>query len=100
MFWIKFVLVAIVLLVFLLLGVEFSILHADSVTIHYLSGKTEVPLSLVVVCAFTAGAVVTAAIGAYIVLPLRWQVARLRHLVSSKDQEINTLLRKVGRDAH
>ena len=100
MFWIKFILIAAILLVILLLGVEFSILNADSVTVDYLLDKTALPLSLVVVCAFAAGALVTALIGAFVVLPLRWQVARLRQLVSNKDQEISTLVRKAGRDAY
>jgi hypothetical protein len=52
------------------------------------------------VYAFAAGAFVTALIGAFVVLPLRWQVARLRQAVSSKDQEISLLTRKVGRDVH
>jgi len=102
MFWIKFVkvvLIAGLLLVVLLLGVEFSTLHADPVTVDYLLGKTTLPLSLVVVCAFAAGAVVTAMIGAFVVLPLRWQVARLRQILASKEQEINLLARKAGRDS-
>jgi len=100
MFWIKFILIAAILLVILLLGVEFSILNADSVTVDYLLDKTALPLSLVVVCAFAAGALVTALIGAFVVLPLRWQVARLRQLISNKDQEISMLVRKAERDAH
>ena len=102
MFWIKFVkvvLIAGLLLVVLLLGVEFSTLHADPVTVDYLLGKTTLPLSLVVVCAFAAGAIVTAMIGAFVVLPLRWQVARLRQILSSKEQEINLLAKKAGRDS-
>ena len=102
MFWIKFVkvvLIAGLLLVVLLLGVEFSTLHADPVTVDYLLGKTTLPLSLVVVCAFAAGVVVTAMIGAFVVLPLRWQVARLRQILSSKEQEINLLAKKAGRDS-
>lgn len=101
MFWIKFVkvvLIAGLLLFVLLLGVEFSTLHADPVTVDYLLGKTTLPLSLVVVCAFAAGAVVTAMIGAFVVLPLRWQVARLRQILASKEQEISLLARKAGRD--
>jgi hypothetical protein len=35
-----------------------------------------------------------------VVLPLRLQVARLRQLISNKDQEIGMLVRKAGRDAH
>jgi uncharacterized membrane protein YciS (DUF1049 family) len=100
MFWIKFILIATILLVILLLGVEFSTLHANPVTVNYLLGTTTLPLSLVVVCAFAAGAFVTSLIGAFVVLPLRLQVARLRQLISNKDQEIGMLVRKAGRDAH
>ncbi len=100
MFWIKFILIAAILLIVLLLGVEFSTLHAYPVTVNYLLGTTDLPLSLVVVCAFAAGALATALIGAFIVLPLRWQAARLRQTISGKDQEINMLTRKVERDAH
>ncbi|KAB2926833.1 MAG: LapA family protein [Candidatus Contendobacter sp.] len=100
MFWIKFILIAAILLTVLLLGVEFSTLHADPVPIDYLLGKTTLPLSLVVVGAFAAGAFVTALIGVFVVLPLRWQVTRLRQTVASKDQEINLLARKAGRDGH
>ncbi|HRD65183.1 MAG TPA: LapA family protein [Candidatus Competibacter sp.] len=97
--WLKFLLVTAILLVVLLLGVEFSTLHADPVTVNYLLGKTTQPLSLVVICAFAAGVLVTALVGAFVVLPLRWQVARLRQAVSDKDQEISVLARKAGRDA-
>jgi putative membrane protein len=100
MFWIKFILIAAILLVILLLGVEFSTLHANPVTVNYLLGTTTLPLSLVLVCAFAAGAFVTSLIGVFVVLPLRWQVARLRQLISNKDQEIGMLVRKAGRDAH
>ena len=98
MFWIKFILIAVILLVVLLLGVEFSTLHSDPVTVNYLLGTTVLPLSLVVVCAFAAGVLVTALIGAFVVLPLRWQVARLRQAVSGKEQEISLLVRKAGRE--
>lgn len=38
MSWIKFVLIAVILLARLVLGVEFSTLHADPVTVNYISG--------------------------------------------------------------
>ncbi len=98
MFWVKFILITSILLVVLLLGVEFSTLHADPVKVNYLLGTTMLPLSLVVICAFAVGVLVTALVGAFVVLPLRWQVARLRQAVSSKDQEINLLARKAKRD--
>lgn len=103
MFWIRFikvVLITAILLVVLVLGVEFSTLHSDPVTVNYLMGTAIMPLSLLVVCAFAAGAVLTGLIGMFVVLPLRWQVARLRQAASSKDQEISLLSKKIGRDAH
>ncbi|HRF62609.1 MAG TPA: LapA family protein [Candidatus Competibacter sp.] len=97
MFWIKFILIAAILLVVLLLGLEFSTLNTNAVTVRYLLGTTTQPLSLVVICAFSVGVFVTALVGAFVVLPLRWQVARLRQAVSSKDQEISLLAKKAGR---
>jgi lipopolysaccharide assembly protein A len=97
MFWIKFVLIAAILLVVLLLGVEFSTLHTELVTVNYLLGTTTVELAWVVVGAFAAGVLVTALVGAFVVVPLRWRVARLRQQVSSREQEISVLARKAGR---
>lgn len=98
MFWIKFVLIAAILLVVLLVGVEFSMLHTQQVAVNYLLGTTTLELAWVVVGAFAAGVVITALVGAFVVLPLRWQVARLRQAVSGKDQEISLLAKKAGRD--
>ncbi len=100
MFWIKFLLIAAILLIVLLLGVEFSTLNADPVTVKYVMGEASLSLSLVVVGAFAAGALVTALIGTFVVMPLRWQVVRLRQTVASKDQEISLLAKKMGRDTH
>ncbi|MBZ4193265.1 MAG: LapA family protein [Candidatus Contendobacter sp.] len=100
MFWVKFILIAAILLVVLVLGVEFSTLHTDPVKVNYLMGTTTLELAWVIVGAFAAGVVITALVGMFVVLPLRWQVARLRQAIVSKDQEISLLTRKVGREAH
>lgn len=100
MFWVKFILIAAILLVVLVLGVEFSTLHTDPVKVNYLIGTTTLELAWVIVGAFTAGVVITALVGMFVVLPLRWQAARLRQAVAGKDQEISLLVRKVGREAH
>lgn len=97
MFWIKFVLIAAMLLVVLLLGVEFSTLHTELVTVNYLLGTATLELAWVMVGAFAAGVLVTALVGMFVVLPLRWQVARLRQVVSSREQEISALAKKAGR---
>ena len=97
---IKVVLMGAILLVVLVLGIEFSTLHADLVTINYLLGTATLPLSLLVVCAFATGVALTGLVGALVVLPLRLQVARLRQILSSKDHEISLLSKKIGREAH
>lgn len=98
MFLIKFILIAAILFVVLLIGVEFSTLNADPVTIKYLLGETTVPLALAMISAFAVGAILAALIGASMVLPLRLQLSRLRQTMLAKDQEINLLNKKVGRD--
>ena len=55
MFLIKFILVAAILLVVLLIGVEFSTLNADPVTIKYLLGATTIPLHKPLAEAISAG---------------------------------------------
>jgi lipopolysaccharide assembly protein A len=97
MFWIKFVLIAAMLLIVLLLGVEFSTLHTQLVTINYLLGTTTLELAWVVVGAFATGVLAAALVGMFVVLPLRWRVARLRQLVSIREQEVHALTRKAGR---
>lgn len=49
--------------------------------------------------AFAAGVLISALVGVFVVLPLRWQVARLRQATASKDHEISLLVKKVGREA-
>ncbi len=100
MFWVKFILIAAILLVVLVLGVEFSTLHTDPVKVNYLIGTTTLELAWVIVGAFAAGVLITGLVGMFVVLPLRWQTARLRQAVVSKDHEISLLVRKVGREAH
>lgn len=100
MFWIKFILIATILLVVLVLGVEFATLNTVPVTVDYLVGKTTLELAWIIVGAFAAGVVITALIGAVVVTALRWQAARLRQAIAGKDQEISLLIRKVGREMH
>lgn len=99
MVWIKSILVIAILLVVWLVGLEFSTLNADPVTIKYLVGTVTVPLSVAIISAFAAGALVMGLIELSIVMLLRWRIARLRQAVSTKEQEINLLAKKVGREA-
>lgn len=98
--WVKSILVIAILLVVLLVGVEFSTLNADTVTIKYLFGTATASLSSALISAFAVGAFVAGLIGMSMTLLLRRQVARLRQAVSTKEQQIYLLTKKVGREAH
>jgi len=101
MLWIlKLILGLIVTLVVLVLGVEFFFVNSTPVTVNYILGTTQSPLSWVVVWAFTAGALLTVIFGFFVVMPLRWRVLRLQSTVDSQKQEIGTLLKKSGQDVY
>ena len=74
-----------------------SALNAEPVKVDYLIGNIRLPLALIVVCAFAVGVAVTALIGIGSSLPLRLANARLRRRLSRRDQEINTLRRRLSR---
>lgn len=87
----------IVFLIVLLLGVEFSTVNSDPVTVNYLLGTASWPLALVVVCAFAVGVLVTFLVSLSVVLPLRWRVMRLQRAVSNKEDELGTLRKRSDR---
>ncbi len=96
MFWIKSVFIAAILLIIFMLGLEFSNLNSDLVTIRHLQGSVTTPLSLVVISAFTSGVLLTIVVGMFVVLPFGWQISRLRKTLHNKDQEIKILTKKLS----
>lgn len=99
MFWIKWAVMVAVLLVVFLLGVEFSTLNATLVTVHYLEGTVEVPLSFVALCSFTAGVILSTVFGLFFMLPVYWRLMRLRYTLSHKEQTIHALSQQLGRES-
>lgn len=85
-------------LIVLVIGVEFSAVNSDLVTVNYFVGRASWPLSFVVVCAFTAGALVTAIIAFGTFLPLRLRMGRLRRAVNDQEQEIGSLRKRTSQD--
>lgn len=80
-----------VFLVVLVIGIEFAAVNSTPVTVNYFLGTLSLPLSLVVVCAFTVGVLLTLLVGATVVLPLRLRAAGLRRDVAARDYEIERL---------
>ncbi len=94
MFWIKFLLAAIIVVIVLLLGIEFAALNSDPVTFNYILETAQWPLSFIIICAFAIGCAVTALITFLIVMPLRWRIGRLQRIVVNQKKEITALLKK------
>lgn len=99
MFWLKFIAMAVILAAVLALGVEFSVLHDQPVTVNYLLGSTTQPLALVAISAFALGALLALLIVSFIIVPLRWRVSRLQQAATAKDEEIRLLTKRLERGA-
>ena len=82
MFWIKFILIAALLSVVLVLGLEFSTLHTQLVTVNYLLGTATLELAWVIVGAFAAGVLISA--DARADGGLTWNPARASVLVAER----------------
>ncbi len=78
-------------LLVLVTGIQFAAVNAAPVAVNYFLGTLSLPLSLVVVCAFAAGVVVTLAVGAFTVLGLRWRTAGLKREVAARQHELERL---------
>ncbi len=86
-------------LAILVVGIEFSAVNSDPVTVNYVLGTVIWPLSFVVVCAFSLGMLISVFISLGVVLPLRWRLARLQRMISSQEHEIGALLKKSDQGA-
>ncbi len=78
-------------LIVLVVGIEFSAINSDPVTVNYFLGTASWPLSLVVVCAFSIGVLVAVMVGFAILLPLRLKVGKLKRAISDQESEILAL---------
>lgn len=86
----------VILLIILLIGVEFFAVNSNPVTINYILGTVEWPLSLLVVVTFSLGILMTILFSFAFLMPLRWRVNQLRQTISDQEQQINLLRKKPG----
>jgi len=91
MHWILRVIGIVIVLAVLVVGVEFFAVNSHPVTVNYFLGKIDWPLSLVVVCAFSLGVLLTTIFSFTFLLPLRWRLSRLQQTVSSQGHQLETL---------
>ncbi len=84
--------IAILLFILVLfVGVGFSSLNSDPVTVHYYIGTAELPLSVVVISAFALGVLCAFLVSLNVHLGSRWTASRLRRDLRLREREIGQL---------
>lgn len=84
----------------LAIGVAFAVHNAEPVVLNYYFGTISGPLSLVVVLALFAGALLGVATSLIMALGQRRKVSQLRHKLEICEQEIRNLRQIPVRDKH
>ena len=74
-----------------ILGVAFSVLNADYVTLHYYLGSIELPLSLILVITMIVGAVLGVAASLSFIIGSRRTSSKLKRSVDVAEKEIINL---------
>lgn len=96
----KRLLLLIVSLLLLAIGVSFAVHNAEPVQLSYYFGTVSGPISLIVVVALFAGAVLGVVTSLVIVLAQRRKVSQLRRKLEVCEQEIRNLRQIPVRDKH
>jgi putative membrane protein len=87
-------------LIVVVVGLTFTVLNADSVTINYYFGKDDVPLSLIVVLAIACGAVIGVIAALSSVLNVKRELSKVRKELKLKEQEVSNLRAIPLKDKH
>lgn len=74
-----------------ILGVAFSVLNAENVTLHYYLGSIELPLSLILVLAMIVGAVLGVFASLSFIIGSRRSSSKLKRSVEQAEKEIVNL---------
>jgi len=96
----KRLLLLILFLLLLALGISFAVHNAELVTLNYYFGAISGPLSLIVIIALAAGAVLGVSTSLLLVFSQRRKVARLQRKLNTCEQEIRNLRHLPLRDQH
>jgi putative membrane protein len=94
------ILLLIISLAVVAVGVLFAVLNAAQVDVNYYLGTVHVPLSLVVVIAFAAGAALGIIAGLGIIVRLKAQNRRLRRAADLAEKEVVNLRNLPIKDSH
>ena len=87
-------------LLVIVLGVVFSVLNAENVQLNYYLGSVELPLSLVLVLAIIAGAILGIFASLSFIISSRRNAAKLKRSVEVAEKEIMNLRNIPIKDEH
>ena len=88
------------IIVVILLGVSFSVLNAERVTLDYYFSQGEIPLSIVVVASLVLGVLLGIASSLLVMFGMRREQFRLRKQLRLKEQEVSNLRAIPLKDRH
>ena len=87
----KRILLWLLIIAVVLLGVSFSVLNAQPVTLDYYFSNGEIPLSIIVVASLSLGVILGMASSLLVVYRIRRELAKARKQLLLKEKEINNL---------
>lgn len=96
----KRLLLLILFFILFALGISFAVHNAEPVQLNYYFGATVAPLSLIVVIALAAGALLGVITSVVLVFGQRRKVARLQRKLAMCEQELRNLRHIPLRDNH
>lgn len=89
-----------IFLVLVIFGIVFAVLNAEPVKLNYYFGSKEVALSLILVLAMIAGAILGVIASASMIISNRREVMKLRKSVELAEKEVTNLRAIPIRDNH
>ncbi|OGT45260.1 MAG: hypothetical protein A3E83_08305 [Gammaproteobacteria bacterium RIFCSPHIGHO2_12_FULL_41_20] len=79
------------LLVIVLLGITFSTLNANVVTVNYYIGRSALPLSLLLVLTFSLGCILGMLVGVWLLMKTKLKNYQLKHQLTLAEKEVKNL---------
>jgi len=89
-----------IFLVLVIFGIVFAVLNAEPVNLNYYVGSKEVALSLILVLAMIAGAIMGVIASASMIISNQREVKKLRKYVELAEKEVTNLRAIPIRDNH
>lgn len=87
-------------LILLVTGILFAVLNSEPVALHYYFGDIEIPVSLTIILAIIAGAILGIVASAGIIIKLKRENSHLKKTSELAEKEISNLRTMPIKDKH